>query len=186
GGLGCEALVVVLVARDDDIGAGIVQRLPQRLGGRGAAVLAARAEARVVPVGKSAARRVPGEVGTEPLLLRRAGRRGDVAVEGDDVPRPDGVAVVPLPGVARERAEVRVIRRRGGAVVLVIARRRARARLVTSPGAVVAARVIGRTPVGIRVVARGEHDAGQRVEQRGVVFTAGDNAYPDGSTSDYS
>src|SRR5207249_3499315 len=84
--------------------------------------------ARVVPVGESAARRVPGEIGTEPLLLRRARRRGDVAVEGDDVPRPDGVAVVPLPGVAREHAEVRVIRRRAGAVVLVIARRRARPR----------------------------------------------------------
>src|SRR5206468_12975752 len=97
GGLGREALVVVLVVRDDDIGAGIVQRLPQRLGGRGAAVLAARAEARVVPVGESAARRVPGEIDTEPLPCRGAGGAGVVPVGEVMWHGPEVVALVPFP-----------------------------------------------------------------------------------------
>ena len=57
------------MARDDDIRMRIVQRLPQGLRLRRAAVRRARAEPRVVPVGERTLLRRGREVGPEPLLL---------------------------------------------------------------------------------------------------------------------
>jgi len=70
GGLRGEALVLMLVPGDDHLGAGMVERLPQRLRCRPAAVCGARAEARVVPVGEGAARLVQGEIVPQPAVLR--------------------------------------------------------------------------------------------------------------------
>ena len=66
-----EALVVVRVAAEHDVGAGVVEVLQDRLHERGVAVVTG-VEARVVPVRERARGRVRGEIGPQPLLLRRA------------------------------------------------------------------------------------------------------------------
>ena len=71
-GLGCEALVVVVVAGQHDVRARVVQGLPERCS-RVAAVVPG-AEARVVPVGERAGRWVGGEVRAQPALLAEPGR----------------------------------------------------------------------------------------------------------------
>src|SRR2546428_8161875 len=106
GRLGGEPLVVVLVSREHDLRAGVVQRLPQRLGLRHAAVCVAGAGPRVMPVSEGAALGMRGEVSPKPLVLGRARAHGDVAVEGYDVPGAEIVAVVSLGGIARRGAEV--------------------------------------------------------------------------------
>jgi len=85
--LGREALVAVVVPGDYDLGAGVVQCLPQRLSAEIAAVGHSRAEQRLVPHRERALRRVRGEIGAEPLLLGRPGGHRLVVVEHDDVPR---------------------------------------------------------------------------------------------------
>src|SRR6266849_1992033 len=66
-----KALIVVLVPGDHDLGAGVVQRLPQRLRRRQAAVLRSRAEPRMVPVGDGALLGAGREVLAQPRFLRR-------------------------------------------------------------------------------------------------------------------
>src|SRR5256885_16235204 len=88
----------------------------------------------MMPVGEGAQARVCREVAPEPLLLRRAGIHGDVAVQDDDVPGAQLEAVIALRGVARRRAEIAVIARRAARVVIVVAGRRLGAGLVAAPG----------------------------------------------------
>src|SRR3990170_3565160 len=57
-----EALVVVVVAGEHDVGASGLPGLPERVGALVAAVQDAGAEARVVPVGEDAGRRMGGQV----------------------------------------------------------------------------------------------------------------------------
>src|ERR1044071_5035213 len=91
-----EALIGVLVAAQDDIGARGLKRLPERLDLGVVAVLGTRAESRGVPIRQRAGIRVSGEVGAQPGLLR--GPRGAtpnrraVGVERDQVPRSKVVA----------------------------------------------------------------------------------------------
>ena len=66
-----EALVVVGVAAEHDVGVGVVEVLEDRLHERRVAVVAG-VEARVVPERERARGRVRGEVGPQPRLLRRA------------------------------------------------------------------------------------------------------------------
>ena len=68
-----EALVGVVVAVEDDVRAGVVERLPERPRGRRRRPSCAGGEARVVPEGERAGRGMGGEVCAQPLLLRRAG-----------------------------------------------------------------------------------------------------------------
>src|SRR5206468_11433885 len=146
-------------------------------------------EARAVPYREHALLGGGGEVGLEPRLLRRAhGSRhiGVRAVQHDDVPRPEIVALVAgLGRVARGCTEIGEIRDRGGAgVVFVVAGRRVRAGLVAAPRGVIAVLVVRCRPVGEGVVADREHGAGNRVEdgRRGRVAgggTAGDVPRPD-------
>src|SRR5438132_784963 len=106
GGLRREPLVVVLVPREHDVRAGVVQRLPQRLRLRHAAVGAAGAEPWVVPVSEGTVLRMGGEIGPDPLLLGRAGTgRGD-AVARHDMPGAEIVAVITLGRIARRGPEV--------------------------------------------------------------------------------
>src|SRR3989442_12838313 len=100
GRLGGDPLVVVRVSGAHDLRAGVVQRLPQRLGLRHAAVRAAGAEPRVMPVREGAALGMRGEDSPKPLLLGRARAHGAVAVEGFDVPVAEIVAAVTLGGLA--------------------------------------------------------------------------------------
>src|SRR5207249_9447115 len=85
-----------------------------------------------------------GEVSPEPLLLSRARVHRDVAVERHDVPGAEIVAVVSLGGIARRGPEVGEVVRGGRArVILVVAKRGRRARLVPAPARGVADLVIG-------------------------------------------
>src|SRR3990170_261902 len=67
--LGSKPLIVVVVAAQDNLRADIIESLPDRLHGRGVAVVAG-AKPRMMPVGRGAGRRVSAEVGAQPLLLR--------------------------------------------------------------------------------------------------------------------
>src|SRR3954470_14600244 len=73
------------------------------------------------------------EIGTEPLLLRRARVGGDVRVQCNHVPRTEVVAVVAARTRTGLRPEVIEVRRRTLSAVLVIADRRTDARAVPSP-----------------------------------------------------
>jgi hypothetical protein len=68
-----EALVVVLVSHQHNVGAGLIQRQPQTTDRRVAAVGGAGTEARVVPERQRAAGRVGGQIGPEPALLLGTG-----------------------------------------------------------------------------------------------------------------
>src|SRR5207253_11118242 len=89
-----EALVVVVMPIEDELCSGLVQRLPQRPG-RSVDRYGARAEQGMVPVGEGALRRVGGEIGAQPLLLGGPCDRGGIAVQRNDVPRAEVVAVIP-------------------------------------------------------------------------------------------
>src|SRR5437879_10611070 len=89
-------------------------------------------------IGERATLRARGEIGAQPLLLRRARGLRDVAVKGDDVPVAQVVAVVALRRIARGRTEVAEIAGGPGRAVLVVAGDRPGARLVPAPGGGVA------------------------------------------------
>src|SRR5581483_7069114 len=96
--LGGEPFVDVLVAGEDDLGAGVVERGPERRHVIRAAMLAARTEAGMMPVGERAAGWMGGQIGAEPTFLRRsrvaAADFVAVRIEGDDVPAAEVVTVV--------------------------------------------------------------------------------------------
>src|SRR5207249_128173 len=119
-----ESLVAVFVAVHDYLGAVLVQRIPQRLICRVAGDDGAGDEARSVPVSEGAELGVGREVGAQPLHLRRTRRDVDLAVDGEDVPGAQVVAVVPFRRIARGRAEVSEVPRRVRRCVLVVARYR--------------------------------------------------------------
>ena len=117
GRLGREALVGVVVAAVDELGAVLVEQLPERGRLRERAVGGPGAPARVVPVGAHAASGVGGEVLLEPLVLlgarAAAADQLAVAVQHDEVPAAEVVAVpalAALPG--RGRRSRRSSRRR--------------------------------------------------------------------------
>src|SRR5207244_4920079 len=113
----------------------------------------------------------------EPRFLRRAQGRGHVrgvAVEDDDVPGAEIVAVIALGGVSRGGTEVAEIPgRRGARVVVVVPRPRIRARLVAAPARVVAVLVVGRGAVRIGAVAEREHGPRDRVQDGGRRLVVG-------------
>ena len=101
----------MVVPGDHELRAGRVQGIPQRPRLLLAAVAAARAEPRMVPVGERAALAGPGEVRPQPLLLSRPGLHADIAVERDDVPAAHIVTVVPRPPPACVGTKVVVVAR---------------------------------------------------------------------------
>ena len=105
------------------------------------------------------------QVRAQPAQLCRAGAHIDVAVQRDDVPRAECVAVVSLAGVARGRAEVAEVAGGAGRLVFVIARDWMGATLVTPPRRVIAARELGQAAALVGVVSRREHGARDTVEQ---------------------
>ncbi len=107
----CEALVRVVVRGQDQIGIGLVERVPEGL--VPVVVTATGAEQRLVPVRQGAGVRVGRKVLSQPLTLRRvlaapAGLAA-VGVEHDHVPGADVVAVVALVRVPGSGAEVAVV-----------------------------------------------------------------------------
>src|SRR5207249_5063639 len=105
----------------------------------------------------------------QPLLLRRAGGHGDAgaaAVQHDDVPGAEVVAVVALRRIAGGGAEVAEVPRGAGCLVIALPRGRLRAGLVPAPGRVVAL-VLRRRAAVISVVAGREDGPWDPVEQVG-------------------
>src|SRR5205814_9741719 len=153
-----EAFVGVLVAVDDDLGACLIEVLPQ---GEPISVTVAventGSERRLVPDRRGALLGAGGEVRLEPLLLGRPRARVHVVVDRDHVPDAEGVAVVSLRRVPRSGTEIVVVSRSARGGIVVIARYRPGARLVPPPGWTVAIGKLGCRPVGIGVVARRVH-----------------------------
>src|SRR5512132_3917002 len=145
-----EALVVMAVPREHDLGAGIGERLPQRRH-EGAAPIVPRAPRWVVPIGERATGRGSGKIGPEPALLLRALGAGDavaVRVQRHEMPTTNVEAVVALP--PRPRWSVQAARpvevvEIPGAAPVVVAQDRTADRLHPAPG-----RVIDRHDVGQR------------------------------------
>ena len=166
GCLGREALVEGVVGVDDDVHAGGVQGLPQRAHCQVGVVF--RVEEGMVPVRDGAPRRMGGEVGAQPLLLGRPGSHGDrraAAVQYHHVPGAEVVAVITLRRIAGRGAEVAEVPRRAGGLVVAVARRRLRARLVPAPARHVARAVLGDGAVVVGGVAEREHGPGDTVEK---------------------
>ena len=157
----------MLVPVQHDVRAVRVQRVPQRLVLRVAGDVDAGHEAGLVPVGERALLAVQRQVGAQPLHLRA--RRCDVelAVERDDVPVAQVVAVVALGWIARDSAEVTEVAWRGTVRVLVVTGYGPGTRLVTPPRGVVPLGVVGAGAHRVGVVTEGEHRAGDAVEQVG-------------------
>ena len=172
-----EPLVHFVVRVEHDLRPGGVQIVPQRLHrgiDRRESVARGRAEAWDVPHGERALGGVGGQVRLEPQFLRRAGRRGDVAVQHDDVPGAQVVAVVELSRVARRRPEILPIARRTRTEPLHVPGRRPRARLVPAPrGVITVDKIWGAAARAQYVIAEREHGAGDRVENRGRGFVIG-------------
>ena len=122
-----EALVVVVVTREHDVGACARERVPES-GHRHVRPVQPGAEARVVPVGQRARCGARREVGGEPALLRRAcfapSGRPAVRVQDDDVPGAELVRVVAAIG----QPEVRLRGAGSRRAVLVVPERRSRPR----------------------------------------------------------
>src|SRR6266566_2414006 len=109
--LRAEALIVAHVRVDDQVGSRSIEVVPERLDRVGGPEAAggSRVKPGPVPHGERALSRVRREIRPEPLLLRGASGGGDVgadAVEHDDVPGAEVVAVVTLIRVAGRGPEV--------------------------------------------------------------------------------
>src|SRR5262249_1183595 len=110
GRLRSEALVIVVVAADYNIGVGIVERLPEWLGFQVVAVGATGTEQRLVKIGQLAGGGMRRQVSAKPFFLLRAGVAAanflTFAVENGDMPSAELVAVVARGRIACSRAEV--------------------------------------------------------------------------------
>ena len=172
-----ESLVVVLVSAEDDIRAVVGQRLPDRLHEGLVAVRRAGAEPRMVPVRQRAGGGVGGKIRAQPGLLRRSGAAAAdgraVAVERDDVPRADLVAVVPQRRVAGGRAEIAVVAARVRRHVVMVAGRGTRVGFARSPGRVIAVRELARGSGVVDGIAEQRDRAGQRGEDARRRLVAG-------------
>src|SRR5580692_12540182 len=107
------------------------------------------------------------EVRAQPFFLRRTGFAATYghafAVQYDNVPLSQFVAVVAGLGVSRRRAEIIKIRRRSRRMKLVIARSRPRAAFGAAPGLVVAIEILLAT-IRICEIAHGHHRARDSIE----------------------
>src|SRR5262245_5691875 len=96
------------------------------------------------------------ELRAEKPDLRGRGRHVDFAVQAAHLPGADAEAVIAEPWRPSSFTEVRKVCRRRECLVIVIARRRARALQMSSPGRLIAAAVILQPAGWIRVVAERE------------------------------
>src|SRR3989442_566399 len=151
-------------------------------GGRGGV------EARGVEQRQYALLRGRREVRFEPCLLGRADACGDVstvAVQHDDVPGAQVVAVVALGGIAGLRSPVPEVPTCGRArVVVAVAGHRGGAGLVPPPAPRVAVLIHGGGATRVGAVAHHEHVARDGVEDRGGGFVVGAVAARDTAGAD--
>ena len=165
-----EALVDFVVRVDHDLRPGGVEIIPQRPHGvvhRRQAVAGRGAEEGGVPHRERALRRVVQEVVLEPLLLGRALKGGDAAVEHHDVPIAQVVAVVELARIAGGGPEILPVRGGPGAEPFHVPDGGSGAVLVLSPGGAIAVVEVRRVATPTQdVVTDGEDGAGDGVEER--------------------
>ena len=154
-----EALVVVVVPDEDDVGTRVDQRLPERRvlrsfpcsrtrSGGGASTRACTA-----PDSRRGRRGATSSAATPPTT---ADRRA-VRVQRDQVPAPEVVAVVALRRIAGGLAEVVVVPRGAGRAVVVVPGNGSRDRLDPSPGGVVRRSEVGAGAVLVLDVAECQH-----------------------------
>ena len=183
-----EALVVVIVPVEHELGSRRVEHLPEGLHPALVAVLTG-AVTRVVEVREDVVARVRREVRLEPRDLgrRRAASADEraVRIEHDDVPRPEVVAVPAFPARPGGAAEVVEVRRRGrGRLVFVVPDRGPGARPVATPGRRVTVAEVGCRTVRIGDVTECGHGARDPVEQDRRGLIAGRGAVADISGGD--
>src|SRR6266403_4880682 len=115
----------MVVTADDDICAGFIKLLEERFYGQVIAVDAAGTEERLVPIGEGTCCGMRGEVRAQPFSLRRTGVASSnslaFAVQRDDVPFSEFVAVVAGLRVSRRHAEIVKVGRCSGRMKFVIA-----------------------------------------------------------------
>src|SRR6267154_1708209 len=96
--LRCKALVIVIMAIDHNVGAGVVQNVPKRLNLGIGAVRQARTEKRLVKVSQCAASGMLLQVCLHPFGLRRVhtapAHFTTLAIQRKDVPLPEVITVV--------------------------------------------------------------------------------------------
>ena len=164
-----EALVVVGVPRQHDVGVRVVQRLPQRLEGGAGRVAPTRREPRLVPVGEGASGGMRGQVRPEPGLLGRArlapAHGAALGVQRDHVPGPGVERVVALRRVTRPGAEVGEVPARTRRVVFVVSRHRERAVEQATPRRAVDLLELAERAGLVLIVAEGQHRVGVHAEQ---------------------
>src|SRR5215475_1800230 len=106
----------MIVSVENDVSMRIVESLIERLHLDIVTVRSAGAEKRLVKVGERASAGMRGEVRAEPLLLRAArvapSDLQTLAVERDDVPRSEVVAVVAFGGFSGGLSEIFEVERR--------------------------------------------------------------------------
>ncbi len=167
-GLWRESFVLVAMATDDDVRAVRIEDLPERHGSA-VRLRLRRREPRVMEDRDRACGRVRREIGLEPQGLGRcratAPDVGAVRVEHDGVPGPDRVAVVGLACWRRSRSEIAQVPLRTRGLVILVTRRRLRARLGAAPGRAIAVGEFLRRRVRVDVVPCGEYGPGDRVEE---------------------
>ena len=165
-----EALVGVVVPAEHPFGAVLVEQLPER----GRVRQASRASRRRSSAGGASRRRrsspafAARSCCSHCVLLGARAAAADlvaVAVQHDDVPGAEVVAVPALARGGRGRAEVVEVAGSAGGAVLVVAHGRLDARLVAAPARVEAAGELVRVAVVLLGVARDGDRAGERVEQ---------------------
>src|SRR5215472_1465618 len=171
-----EAFVVVVVAVEHDVGAGLIEVVPEVFHLGAVSVLVARAEQRYVPKRQRATRGVLLKILSQPLFLRgslaAAANRRTLTVQGDDVPGSEIKAVITATRVARRLSKVSKVAGRTRRVILVITRRGTGAIFVPSPGFVITAEV-RIAAVGIREVANGQDCAWNLIQKLCRRFRAG-------------
>src|SRR5262249_53873062 len=177
GSLRSEAFVIVIMAADDDVGVGVKERLPQGFNHQIVTVSAAGTEERLMKISKRARDGMGKKVSAEPFFLARTGFAaadfGALAIENDDVPGAEIVAVITVVRIAGGCAKVLEIISCAFLMKFVIARSGACAILYAAPGFVVANEVL-LAAVGIGKVAGGEDSAGDLFEELGCGFGAGE------------
>src|SRR5437870_5803731 len=158
-----EALVVVIMTNEHDVGSRRVQLTPEAVGQLLVAV-AAGAESGVVPVGERALGAVSCQVGLEPPALRAreiaTSDRPTVRVQRDEMPRTDVIAVVAAVVGTSPGAEVPEVPLCASGVVLVVAGRRVELGPETTPGRCERPLEVAERAVLVLVVAQ-EEDPGQ-------------------------
>ncbi len=183
-----EAFVIVVMSVDDYVGVGLVENVPQRFHKQVVAVGAAGTEKRLVKIGEGARYGMRGQIFAQPFALNgirvASARRHTFAVQDDDVPRAELVAVITFARIPGALAEILEIISGAGGMEFVISGRRAGAIFHAAPGFIVALE-IGGGAVGVSEIADGHHSAGSFVEQvcgsfgSGEVATIGDVAGSD-------